>query len=195
MDFLGLIKSRRSVRFFEQEAIAREDLLELIEAARCAPSAANRQPLEYIIVDEAAVVEKVFEQLAWAAAVQPRRNPPAGSRPVAHIVVLVNEEVALPGYGKVDAAAAIENILLAAHAKGIGSCWLGSVNRDKVRGMLGIGEKMAIDSVVALGRPAEEPVMEDARGGEVTYYLDGENRLHVPKRVMDNIVHLNKYRI
>jgi len=51
MDVWEAIKSRRSVRMFRQEAISKESLLELVEAARCAPSAANRQPLEFVIAD------------------------------------------------------------------------------------------------------------------------------------------------
>ena len=193
MDIWEAIKRRRSVRWFRQEAISRETLLELIEAARCAPSAANRQPLEFVIVDNDQQRTQVFAQLAWAAYVQPRRDPPAGNRPVSYIIVLVSKERALADFGPVDAAAAIENILLAAQGQGIGSCWLGSIKRDKIREILEIPDKYDIDSVIALGYPDEQPVMEDCKGESIEYYLDDNDVLHIPKRPLQSITHMNNF--
>ena len=82
MDFTELIKTRRSIRLFKQDPIDEKVLLELIETARCAPSAANKQPLEYIIINKSPLIDNVFEQLKWANFVKPKRNPPAGLRPV-----------------------------------------------------------------------------------------------------------------
>ena len=193
MDLIELIKSRRSVRLFKQEPIGKDVLLELVDTGRYAPSAANRQPLEYIVVTEAGLCEKTFEQLAWAAYVQPRRNPPAGKRPTAYIVVLINSEAALGDYGRVDAAAAIQNILLAAKAKGIGTCWLGSVQREALAKVLGVPVKYIIDSVVALGFADEEPAVEDCTGDSIKYYLDEDDRLHVPKRALKEVTHINTF--
>jgi len=193
MDVWEAIKSRRSVRRFRQEAISKETLLELVEAARCAPSAANRQPLEFVIVNAEEQTAQVFAQLAWAGYIQPRRDPPAGKRPVAYIIVLVHTEKAMAEFGKVDAAAAIANILLTAQGEGIGSCWLGSINRDELREILDIPDKYDIDSVVALGYPDEQPVMEDCKGESIEYYLDDNDVLHVPKRPFRSITHMNKF--
>ena len=193
MDVWQAIESRRSVRRFSRQPISKQILLELIEAARCAPSAANRQPLEFVIVNSDDLKVKVFAQLAWAAYVQPRRDPPAGKRPVAYIVVLVHSDKAMAKWSKADAAAAIENILLAAQGKGIGSCWLGSIKRDKLREILEIPDKYDIDSVIALGYPDEQPVMENCKGESIEYYLDDNDVLHVPKRPLRTITHMNKF--
>jgi len=193
MDIFEIIKTRRTIRLFKQDPISEEVLTELLEAARCAPSAANCQPLEYIIVTQTEKVTAVFDQLAWAGYVRPRRDPPASKHPVAYIIVLVHTEKALAEFGKVDAAAAIENILLAAQGKGIGSCWLGSINRDELREILDIPDKYDIDSVVALGYPDEAPVMEDCKGDSIEYYLDDKDVLHVPKRPLPSITHINKF--
>jgi len=193
MDVWEAIKSRRSIRRFRQKEISNEILIELIEAARCAPSAANRQPLEFIIATVQKQRKKILEQLFWAAYVQPRRDPPAGKSPVAYIVVLIHKDRELAQFGKIDAAAAIENILLAAQSRDIGSCWLGSVKRDKLRQILEIPDKYDIDSVVALGYPDEKPVMEDCKGGSIEYYLDDKDVLHVPKRPLRSITHINKF--
>ena len=193
MDAFEAIKKRRSIRRFKDEQVPREVLLKLLEAGRCAPSAANKQPLEYIVVDDEEVVSKVFEQLAWAAYVQPRRDPPAGKRPAAYIIVLVCEDKELGKYGTVDAAAAIENMLISACAEGLGTCWLASVNREKVSKILGIEAGYVINSVVAIGVPDEEPEMEDCVDESIEYYLDDNDRLHVPKRPLTQITHINKF--
>lgn len=193
MDVWEAIKRRRSVRRFRQEEISREILIEFIEAARCAPSAANRQPLEFVVVDSEELRAEIFAQLAWAGYVRPRRDPPDGKHPVAYIVVLVDPQKAMSGLGKVDAAAAIENILLAAQGQGIGSCWLGSIKRDKLREILEIPDKYDIDSVIALGYPDEKPIMEDCKGEKIEYSIDDEDVLHVPKRPLASITHMNKF--
>lgn len=193
MDFLEMIKTRRTVRRFKQDPIGIDLLNDLVDCARCAPSASNGQPLEYVIVNDKPQVAGIFDQLAWGVYVQPKRNPPAEFRPVAYIIVLICNERALGRFGPVDAAAAIENILLAAWSKAIGSCWLASVKRDKAKEIIGIPDGYEIDSVVALGYPAEEPVMEDCRDDSIKYYLDEDDRLHVPKRPLDTIRHVNKF--
>ena len=193
MDTIKTIKTRRSIRLFKQDPIPDHILLELVDAGRCAPSAANCQPLEYILITLPELRGMVFDCLAWAAYVKPKRNPPPDKRPVAYIIVLINKNRQLADYACVDAAAAIENILLAAHSLQIGSCWLGSVNRDKLAGHLSMPSDYMIDSVVALGYPDELPVMEDCKDDSTKYYLDENDRLHVPKRPLKLITHFNTF--
>lgn len=190
MDIINLIKSRRSIRRFSQEKLERNFLIELVEAARCAPAKANIQPLEYLIVDDPNVCHNVFKTLSWAGHVRPNRNPQPGQAPVAYIIVLVNTEITIDA--AYDAAAAIENILLAAWSKDVGSCWLGAIDRLKLLEILNINEKYQIDSVIALGKPAETPVLEDAKE-HTKYYLDDKDVLHVPKRPLKKILHINKF--
>jgi nitroreductase len=89
-----------------------------------------------------------------------------------------------------DVGAAVENMILTAWEEGIGSCWLLSVERDKVREMLKIPMSHKIDSVLALGYPDEKPVVEDIEGS-LKYWKDTEECLHVPKRRLEDIIHLN----
>lgn len=192
MDILNAITSRRTIRMYEQRPILLPILRELVDAARLAPSASNLQPLEFIAVADTTLVEQVFPLLAWAGAVAPRRTPPAGKRPVAYIVVLINRAVRVAG-GYEDAGAAIENLLLAAWTKGIGGCWIASVDRDHMRELMDIPSHLEVNAVVALGYPAEHPVWEEA-ADSTTYYLDEQDQLHVPKRRLDAILHENHYR-
>jgi nitroreductase len=83
---------RRTIRRFKQKPIPLETLKKLVNAGRLAPSTANLQPIEYIIIDGADLVENVFETLKWAGYISPAGNPPQGERPVAYIIVLANKK-------------------------------------------------------------------------------------------------------
>lgn len=191
MNVYEAIRERRTVRRFKQEPISREVLDKLIDAARLAPSAANLQPSEYIVVDKSSLVDRVFSTLSWAGYIVPRGNPPEGEKPVAYIIVLTaREKTKMSGVS--DAAAAIENILLAAREEGIGSCWLGSIERETLRKILNIPKHCLIDSVIALGYPHESPVVEELKDS-IKYWKDEEGVLHVPKRKLADILHWNKY--
>jgi len=192
-EVLRIARTRRSIRRFQQRPIGRDVLTELVDTARYAPAAANNQPLEYVIIDRADLADAVFKHLAWAARVRPRRTPGPGQQPVAYVIVLRRLDRELGTLGPVDAAAAIQTMLLAAWAMGIGSCWLGAIDRRGLRDLLNIPESHEIDSVIALGYPAEAPVAEDARSEETAYYLDETDVLHVPKRPLQAILHVNGF--
>ncbi|MCK4430654.1 MAG: nitroreductase family protein [Candidatus Aminicenantes bacterium] len=191
MSLYDLIISRRSIRQFKQEPVSRDILQKFINASRLAPSAANRQPLEFVVVDEERIRKEVFTCLKWAAYIAPEGNPKPGHEPVAYIVVLVNSEIREKGF-EWDVGAAIENMILAAWEKGIGSCWLLSVDREKLREILNIPENYKIDSVLALGCPDENPVIEDMKDS-IKYWKDQAGQLHVPKRKLEDVIHFNKF--
>lgn len=160
MSFYDVIISRRSIRQFKAEHIPREDLERMINAARLAPSAANLQPLEFVVVENKKICEKIFPCLKWAAYIAPEGNPKIGQEPTAYIIVLVNNEIRDKGF-EWDSGAGVENILLTAWEKGIGSCWLISVDKKRVRTILNIPRHLKIDSVIALGYPAEKPLVKE----------------------------------
>lgn len=190
-DFLELVRKRRTIRQFRPEEIPADILLELADLGRLAPSAANLQPLEFIIVRDPEVRKQVFTWLRWAAYINPAGNPRPGQEPTAYIVILVNTGIRQKGY-EYDVGAAAENIILGALTRGIGSCWLISVDRDRLKNILEIPDDYKIDSVIALGYPAESPVVESFQGS-VKYWKDENETLHVPKRSLNDIVHLNRF--
>jgi nitroreductase len=189
MSLYELILSRRSIRQFKPEPISKQTLERLVNAARLAPSAANLQPLEFIVVVEAELRKQLFPCLKWAAYISPEGNPKKGHEPVAYIVVLVNLKVRDKEYER-DVGAAVENMIITACGDGIGSCWLLSVERNKVQKMLEIPVNYKIDSVLALGYPDEKPVVEDMKES-LKYWKDKQECLHVPKRKLEDIVHFN----
>lgn len=182
---------RRSIRCFNQKQIAIDILQKLVNVARVAPSGANLQPLEYLIVNDKRLLPELFATLKWAGYIAPRGNPPAKKRPVAYIAILVNKKITSSNYGR-DVGAAVENISLASLEEGIGTCWVGTVDREALRKMLNISEHIIIDSVIALGYPDESPVMEEMTNS-IKYWKDGNNVLHVPKRRLKDIMHINRY--
>ena len=182
--------NRRTIRRFQQQPISIEILTSLVNAGRVAPSGANLQPLEFIIVDKTDLVEQVFFTLKWAGYISPAGNPPDGKRPMAYIIVLINTDIRKEK-GEVDAAAAIENMILAALEKGVGSCWIGSIDRKETRKIFKLPENYKVDSILALGYPDESPVIEETENS-IKYWKDASGRLHVPKRKLENVLHVNE---
>lgn len=183
--------NRRTIRRFKQKPIPLEILRKLVNAGRLAPSSANLQPIEYIIIDGTDFVERVFGTLKWAGYIFPAGNPPQGERPVAYIVVLANKKKN-SGSCERDAAAAIVNMLLVALEEGIGTCWLGAIDINKLTDILELPEHIKIDSVIALGYSNESPQIEEMKNS-VKYWKDDTGVLHVPKRKIDDLLYYNKY--
>jgi nitroreductase len=95
-------------------------------------------------------------------------------------------------YSAKDAGFASQNILLCAEEEGIGSCVLCNIDRNKIKELLKIPKEVEVDSVIALGYKAEQPVIEDMKNS-VKYWKDENDVLHVPKRKLEDIIHINRY--
>ncbi len=186
MNINELILKRRTIRKFTEQSLSREQLLKYIEAARVAPSAANLQPLKYVAVVSREMTDKVFETLKWAGYLKGEYTPKENERPTGYIVVCVDSEISKANYD-MDVGAAVENIILSALSDGVGTCWLVSVERPKLKRLLSILENIEISCVVALGYPAEEPKEAVMQDGDVKYYLK-DGVLNVPKRKKEDIV-------
>jgi len=171
MDFSELLQRRRTIRRFAQRPVADADLRALLEAARLASSAANLQPLRYVVARTPQLVAQLLPLTAWAARVQPRRNPVLGeSAP----------------WTQADAGAAIQSIEFAATDRGLGCCWLGAIQREPIAELLQLPPDRQLLYLVAVGYPDEQPVHEDAPSPDrLSYYLDENDRLHVPKLTAD----------
>jgi len=184
------ILSRRTIRRFKQKPVDVKLLKKFVNAARVAPSAANLQPLEYFIISEKKLCARVFETLGWAGYIKPKWTPDESEQPTSYIVILVRED--LNKYYKWDVGLSAENIMLVAEEENIGSCILLNINRKKLREILGIPDSLYIDSVIALGYKSETAIMEDMVDS-VEYYRDENDVLHVPKRKITGILHINKF--
>ena len=191
MTFYETIIKRRSIRRFKDMPVAFDILNKCVNAARLAPSAANLQPLEYIVVDEEQLLDIVFDTLKWANYISPRGNPPPGERPRAYIAVLNNSIVRADGF-EYDVGLAVGTIILVALEEGLGTCCIGSIDRAKLMEILKVPDHYTIALVVALGYPNESPIAEEFEGA-IKYWQDESNVLHVPKRKLGDILHRNRF--
>ncbi|MBS3739972.1 nitroreductase family protein [Candidatus Bipolaricaulota bacterium] len=187
MEVSEAIRSRRSVRKFQDRRIPRDVLEELVDYARLAPSGMNKQPLEFVIVDKPDLERKIFDYTSWAGAVD--WNPGPEERPRAYVFILVNEGVK-PVTADYDVGLAAGNICLGAVDTGLGSCILGALEYESIETLLGIPGDHRLDLAVGLGYPDQEVVLEDGTP-EIDYWLDKEGVFHVPKRPSENIIHFN----
>ncbi len=188
MKIYEMILKRRTIRRFQKKKVPYEVLEKCVNAARLAPSAANLQPCEYMIVDKEDLLDEVFGTLQWAGYILDG-SPPPSQRPTAYIIVLINQQVKRKGFEH-DVGMAVENFILTALEEGVGSCCFGAVEREQLRKGLNIPPKYIIDLVIALGCPNESPVLKPFRVS-VKYWKDKKGLLHVPKRKLKDILHRN----
>jgi len=188
MNIYEMILKRRTIRRFQKKKVPYEVLEKCVNAARLAPSAANLQLCEYLIVDEEDLLDEVFGTLQWAGYISDG-SPSPSQRPTAYIIVLINQDVKKKAFEH-DVGMAVENIILTALEEGVGSCCFGAVDREKLRKGLDIPKKYVIDLVITLGYPNESPVLEPFENS-VKYWKDKKGLLHVPKRKLKDILHRN----
>jgi nitroreductase len=152
MDFLELVSSRRSIRAYRQDPVEEEKLAAVLEAGLAAPTACDLQPFRVLVVPTGgreAELRKVYGQPWFVAA------------------PLVLAICALPGeawcrrdrknYADVDAAIAMDHMILAATALGLGSCWIGAFDPAAAREVLGLEPGWELLAMTPLGYAAESP--------------------------------------
>ncbi len=191
MDTYKAIITRRSIRKFRQKSIPSATLDKILESARLSPSAGNLQPCEFIVVNEAKAKDDLFSALKWAFYIAPKGNPGIDERPVTYIITIADTRKSA-SWGLVDSTIAMENMTLAAWSFGVGSCWMGAIDKERIRQMFAIPSNYSVEFVLALGYPKERSVVE-AYKGEVKYWKDDKGVLHVPKRSLKDIVHKNRF--
>ena len=182
------IRSRRTIRKFLQKTVPEQLLLKCVDAARLSPSGGNLQPLRYVIVNDPKLLKPVFDTLSWAVYL-PEYYPTEEEMPQAYIILFLDKIGRTPIH---DASIAAMSISMVAYDEGLGSCILGSVNREELKEILEVPESLAVALVVALGYPAENPVVEPVKDGDIKYWLDENAVLHVPKRDLKDVVRWNK---
>jgi len=184
MDLFEALKGRRTIRRFSQQSVEKEKLLGLVDAARLASSGGNLQPLRYIVVRDRVLVDQLFAVTQWAGMVKPRRNPELGKTSPPVFIAVTKKAGANP---QVEAGASIQNMQLAAYGMGLGCCWIGAYDHHQADSILKL-EGVETIYLVAVGYPAEEPVLENVALTEsIKYYLDDSDVLHVPKYLAEAI--------
>jgi nitroreductase len=143
MELYDAIRSRRSVRSYDDRPVPREALGRILEAARQAPSANNTMPWRFVVVTDPAVRTAIADSGVYGKFLV--RCPV--------VIVGCGDAAASPKWYAIDTAIALEHMALAAVAEGLGSCWIGSFDEATVRKLLDVPETQRIVSLLALGYP------------------------------------------
>ncbi|HHV55687.1 MAG TPA: nitroreductase family protein [Firmicutes bacterium] len=163
MDALECLRTRRSIRRYADKPIPKEILAEIVDIARLAPTANNRQPWDFVVVTDRQVLKTLGETADWGKHI---------AEAAACVAIVVQ-----PGtWAREDGANAATYLALAARAHGIGSCWVAgdpSPFAPKVKELLGIPQGQHLTCLMPLGYPAEEP--------------------HPDKRPLGSVIHWEKY--
>jgi nitroreductase len=155
MEAMEAILSRRSIRKYTDQPVAKELVNELIQAAMAAPSANNQQPWHFVIIKDRQTLDQI-----------PKFHPYSTMLKQAQLAIAVcGDSVIQPAFWIQDCSAACENILLAAHSKGLGAVWLAVYPRqdriDGLRQLLNLPETIIPLSLVSLGYPASNKPLEN----------------------------------
>lgn len=182
-----IIKNRSYRRFHQQVAIERRALTELVDLARLSGSAANLQPLKYILSCDPEKNALIFPHLVWAGFLKDWPGPGEGEKPSAYIIILGDKDIT-ESFG-CDHGIAAQSILLGATEKGLNGCMVASIQRKQLRQALNIPQKYEILLVLALGKAKETVRLETlSPDGDIKYWRDAEGVHHVPKRPLDEII-------
>jgi nitroreductase len=165
LEIFEAIKRRRSIRKYEQKVVEKEKLSKVLEAARLAPSAMNRQPYAFVVTSDSETIEKISSACnqEWDA-------------PTIIVVCAFPEEAWVRDdgeeYWKADAAIAMSNMSLQACAEGLGTCWIAAFKEQKIKDILGMGHEARVVAMTPLGYPAEkkDPVTNRKTIDELVHY-------------------------
>lgn len=158
MDVYAAIRTRKSVRAYLDKPVEKQKLERVLEAARLAPSASNRQEWRFVVVTDG----EQRRRLAEAA---------AGQRFIAQAPVVIAACAETDGRimrcglacYPIDVAIAVDHLTLAAAAEGLGTCWIGAFDPDAVRALLGIPKAVVVVGLLPLGYPQDARPVEKSR--------------------------------
>lgn len=146
MDVSKAIRSRHSVRAYLPDTIPKKKLEKILEAGRVAPSASNLQPWHFVVVTDPQKRNKLAEGGTYAKFLS--------GAPVA--IVGCGDAEKSPKWHVVDTSIAMQNMVLAATAEGLGTCWIGSFNEEEVKKLLSIPENFRVVALLSVGYPREK---------------------------------------
>lgn len=187
MNVYETIFERRTIRKFEQKPIPPADLLKLIDCARVAAYPANVQPLKFAVIDNDETLKAIYPFTKWAG-VLADGAPKENECPAAYIAVLGDKSIKSNGGFEVEAGAAVTTMMLEAVEMGLGTCWLGAIQRDEIKKTLRLDDKFDVVYLLALGYPIQKSRAVDMRGSDTKYYESEDGTINVPKRPLDEVI-------
>ncbi len=157
MDLYEVLKNRRSVRKYKPDPVPEDKLPTLLDAARIAPSWSNKQCWRFIVVRDQETKKKLAESM-------PEKNPAKKAvGETAPVVLVLCADPAASGFqdGKdyylLDAGLALQQLMLAAHAEGLGTCWVAWFDEEKARAACAVPKDHRVVALTPLGIPEKQP--------------------------------------
>lgn len=178
MEFMDVVSARKSVRGYAEREVEEEKLAKVLEAARLAPSWANRQCCKYVVVKDKAKIEELAEGI----------NPWLRQAPV---VLAACADPADSGrrngmdYYLVDEGISMQQLVLAATDLGLGTCWIGAFDEAEVKKMLEVPENVKVVALTPVGYPAKK---EDVRSKLARNFVAADKR-----KPIEEMVHMEKW--
>ena len=158
MNVMDAIKARRSIRSYQDKPVESDKLQQILEAARLAPSASNRQDWKFVVVQDPATRQALVSAC--------HNQKFVGQAPVVIAACSTNPARTMASgqsAAAVDLAIAVDHMTLAAVELGLGTCWIGAFDAPAVAGLLGIPSDAAVVHVLPLGYPADSPAAHRAK--------------------------------
>ena len=167
MDVFDAITERRSIRAYKPDPVPEDKLNRILEAARLAPSAKNRQPWKFIVVKDPTIRQALVPAC--------KEQQFVGEAPVVIVGVAETTDYVLtcgiPAH-IIDIAIAMTQITLQAMEEGLGTCWIGAFYQDEVKKILGIPPDKQVVELMTLGYPAESPAPRSRKSFEEVFLFD-----------------------
>ena len=162
MDVFEAIKARRSIRRYKKGAeIPEEHLRRILEAARLAPSAANRQPWKFVVVRDPEVKRRLAEACRGQMFIAD-----------ASVVVVALGDPSISRWYLQDPMIAVEHMVLEATELGYGTCWIGAFDEEAVKRVLDIPAGLKVVCALPIGVPDESPTARSRKPLDEIFYLD-----------------------
>ena len=161
MEVFNVISNRRSIRKYRKEPISDEVLERILEAGRLAPSAGNRQPWYFIVVKDEEVKSRLVEVCRGQKFVGE-----AGA-----VIAILGDPNASRWY-KQDPFISASFMTLEAHEEGLGVCWIGAFEEEKVKQVLNVPENLSVIILLTIGYPDEKPAPKPRKPREQLFFLD-----------------------
>jgi len=165
MTFIENMYSRRSIRKFTDEPVSEELLFKILEAGRLSPSATNTQPWHFIVARD----RKEKEACTFGGF-----NRFAVDASFVVVGVYNKSEAVMERYSLMDVTIALQSMVIAGWAQGVGSCWMGAFDENNLRKTINLPADARIVGAIAFGMPAETPKQP-------------------PKKTLDEIVHFDRW--
>ena len=175
---MDILYKRRSTRKYDMEKpVENEKIITMLQAAMAAPSACNLQPWEFIVIVNPGRIKQLKECIG-------DHNGRYYNAPAAFVVCANTSYIPWESNGEMDTSAAIENMMLAATVLGLGTVWIGDIDREAIRALLDIPAHESVNSVVLFGYPAEVKAPRTQYTEEAVYWDKYDPKREHPERTI-----------